>query len=167
MYYKITDKTSEKYKKLYTIRKEEIAMDERNEAKLKERFPDWNGMFVGYMGQQNMGRVTTYLALGFDNKDKVNPKEWRESKEHKGLYEPNRRTKSGKEIGKILNELESSSCLKIRRIFNATECGRFTFPYIEIGGDDNLYIYIDDKWKPSEELIEITSAEFNAALGIK
>ncbi len=167
MYYKITDKTSEKYKELYTIRKEEIAIEERNQAKIRERFPDWNNNYVGYKGQQNMGRVTTYVGLGFDDKEKVNLKEWKEHKEYKGFYKPNRRTKAGKEVDKFLNELETSSYFKVKYILGYEDLERFRFPYFEIGKDGNLYLYLDDNCATTKEFIEITSVEFKKALELE
>ncbi len=167
MYYKITDKTSEKYKKLHDLRKEELAIEERNEAKLKERFPNWNGKYLGRSGQQNFNRVTTYSGLGFDENNKINPKEWRESKKHKGFYEPYLRTKAGREVAKFLKNLERSCFWEAKDIIGFETYHRISFPYIEIGKDDILYIYLDDKIKPSEEFVEITSVEFKTALGLK
>ncbi len=167
MYYKVTDKTSEKYKKLYKLRKKELAMEERNRKKVEERFPDWNGAYIGFTGQQNFDRVTTYSALGFDDKTKVDSKVWVEDKKHKGIYRPNRRTKVGKEVSSFLRGLECSSYWKAKYIIGYETFHRSVFPYIEIGKDENLYVYLDQKIKPSEEFIEITSVEFNTALGLK
>ncbi len=167
MYYKITNKESEKYQKLYALRKEELAIEDRNEAKLKERFPDWNGEYLGRSGQQNFSRVTVYTGLGFDDKEKVNLKEWKEHKEHKGFYIPYLRTKAGKEIEKFLRELEQSCYWKAKDIIGYETYHRSVFPYIEIGEDDILYVYLDDKITPSEEFVEITRIEFSTALGME
>ena len=169
MYYKLIDKESALYKKLYDMRAKELQIEKDNVERIKQRYPKWNDEFLGRKGQQNYSRVTTYLGLGFNSEQDVDLREFKPSKDCKGLYEPNRRTKKGKECKAFFDSLGRSSYSSLMNIL-ANEgvdnvYGRFIFPYIEIGSD-GLYCYFDDKMKLPSDFIEITSVEFNKALNI-
>jgi len=169
MYYKLIDKESALYKKLYDMRAKELQIEKDNVERIKQRYPKWNDEFWGRKGQQNYSRVTTYLGLGFNSEQDVDLKEFSPSKEHKGLYKPNLRTKKGKECKAFFNNLGESSYFLLMDILADggvdNVYGRFIFPYIEIGSD-GLYCYFDDKMKLPSVFIEITSVEFNKALNI-
>lgn len=169
MYYKLIDKESTLYKNLYDMRVKELQIEKNNVERIKQRYPKWNDQFLGRKGQQNFNRVTTYLGLGFDSEQDVDPKEFKSSKDYKGLYEPNRRTKKGKESKAFFDSLGRSSYSSLMNILSNEGIdnvyGRFIFPYIEIGSD-GLYCYFDDKMKLPSVFIEITSVEFNKALNI-
>ena len=169
MYYKLIDKESTLYKNLYDMRVKELQIEKDNAERIKQRYPKWNDQFLGRKGQQNFNRVTTYLGLGFDSEQDVDPKEFKSSKDYKGLYEPNRRTKKGKESKAFFDSLGRSSYSSLMNILSNEGIdnvyGRFIFPYIEIGSD-GLYCYFDDRMKLPSVFIEITSVEFNKALNI-
>ena len=170
MYYKLIDKESALYKKLYDMRAKELQIEKDNVERIKQRYPKWNDQFLGRKGQQNYIRVTTYLGLGFNSEQDVDLKEFSPSKEYKGLYKPNLRTKKGKECKAFFNSLGESSYFLLMDILADggvdNVYGRFIFPYIEISSDDGLYCYFDDKMKLPSDFIEITSVEFNKALNI-
>nr|DAS68236.1 MAG TPA: hypothetical protein [Caudoviricetes sp.] len=169
MYYKLIDKESALYKKLYDMRAKELQIEKDNAERIKQRYPKWNDEFLGRKGQQNFNRVTIYLALGFDSEQDIDLKEFSPSKEHKGLYKPNLRTKKGKECKAFFDSLGKSSYFSLMDILADggvdNVYGRFIFPYIEIGSD-GLYCYFDDRMKLPSVFIEITSVEFNKALNI-
>lgn len=169
MYYKLIDKESALYKKLYDMRAKELQIEKDNVERIKQRYPKWNDQFLGRKGQQNFDRVTIYRGLGFDSEQDVDPKEFKPSKDYKGLYEPNRRTKKGKECKAFFYGLGRSSYFLLMDILSnegvGNVYGRFIFPYIEIGSD-GLYCYFDDRMKLPSVFIEITSVEFNKALNI-
>lgn len=164
MYYKLTDTSGEMYKKLYAMRKKELRIEKENEEKIKERFPDWNKQYLGYSGQQNFSRVSQYTGLCFKNPEKVNVKEWKRHKEHQDVFIPNTRTKEGKLVVDFFKSLKSSSFFELRDIVGMELYGQFKIPYMEIGKDDYIYFYFDDRFNPSEEFIEITKKEFEAKL---
>ena len=171
MYYKLIDKESALYKKLYDMRAKELQIEKDNAERIKHRYPTWNDQFLGRKGQQNFDRVTKYRGLGFDSERDVDLREFKPSKDYKGLYEPNRRTKKGKESKAFFDSLGRSSYSSLMNILSNEGIdnvyGRFIFPYIEISGsDDGLYCYFDDKMKLPSDFIEITSVEFNKALNI-
>lgn len=171
MYYKLIDKESALYKKLYNLRTKELQIEKDNAEQIKQRYPKCNDEFFGHKGQQNYSRVTIYLGLGFNSEQDVDLKEFSPLKEYKGLYKPNLRTKKGKECKAFFDSLGRSSYSSLMNIL-ADEgvdniYNRFMFPYIEIGSDDGLYCYFDDRMKLPSIFIEITSVEFNRALNIK
>lgn len=170
MYYKLIDQESALYKKLYDMRAKELQIEKDNVERIKQRYPKWNDQFLGRKGQQNYSRVTTYLGLGFNSEQDVDLKEFSPSKDYKGLYEPNRRTKKGKECKAFFKSLGRSSYSKLMNILVSeggdSIYGRFIFPYVEIGEDNVLYCFFDDRVKLPEGFIEITRVEFNKALNI-
>ena len=171
MYYKLIDKESALYKKLYDMRVKELQIEKDNVERIKQRYPKWNDQFLGRKGQQNLGRVTRYRGLGFDSERDVDLREFKPSKNYKGLYEPNTRTKKGKECKAFFDSLGRGSYSSLMNILSNEDAdniyGSFVFPYIEISSDDGLYCYFDDKMKLPSDFIEITSVEFNKALNIK
>lgn len=161
MYYKLENKESKIYKKLFDFRKNELRIEASNETKIKERYPNWNGEYVGYRGQQQTSRVNTYVGLGFYDSNSINPKEFKKNEEYNGIYMPNKKTQKGKDAAKFLTDLETSSFFKLRNMLGMELMGQYCFPFIEIGIDDVIACYFDDKYTPSEEFIEITSKEFD------
>ena len=161
MYYKIENKECEVYKKLHELRTKELQIDEENgnEVKIKVELAFDN--FLGHIGQQNFRRVTQYSGFKFLEPEKVNLKIWSISKSHDGFFEPNRRTKIGRDMSEfLLNGLKGSNYNKVFDILCPREYGRFTFPFVEIS-NDLILIYLGDKEEPKDEnLIEITKREF-------
>lgn len=165
MYYKLIDKKCEKYKKLYEMRKNEMRIEKENEAAILKRFPDWNGTFIGRKGRKTFLRVSTYSGLAFNNPDRLDAKEWKEHKDHPGVYIPNRRTKSGREIRAfLLYGLQGGSFFEFCDIVGVDIIGSFTFPYMGIGPDEALFFYFDDRFGPLGDFIEITQGEFEKSM---
>ena len=165
MYYKITNKDSNVYKELYALRTKEIEIEEENkESILNVVGRDWEN-YLGRNGQQNLWRVTRYTGFAFKNPDRLPPKTWKQHKEYHDIYVPDPRTKNGKIIKKFLDELPHSSFHKVFSILECEPYGQFAFPYVEIGKDDVIILYMsdcfNDKLKKNKDIIEITSVEFN------
>lgn len=165
MYYKIENKESEVYKKLYEMRTHEINICEENKKKIEETTGlTWN-CFLGYNGQQNFRRTTQYSAFEFVEKEKIDPKIW--ILKDDGMYHPNRRTKKGREMSEFLaNGLKGGNRYdKPFEILGITTQRSFTFPFVEIGANEVIVCYFDDNHTPNNENVtEITRTEFNAIL---
>ena len=88
---------------------------------------------------------------------------WKKHKDYPDCFEPNRKTKLGREMAEFLsNGLKGSRFDKPLDILGLETNGRFTFPYVEIFGDIIL-IYLDDNMNPTDEnVIEITKREFES-----
>jgi hypothetical protein len=164
MYYKIVNKESEVYKKLHEMRTEELEMEESNKQAITEQIGlEWEA-FLGHSGQQNFNRVTVYSGFVFKDPEKVDRKIWKKHSDHKDVFVPNRKTKLGREMSQFLcNGLKGHSYSKVFKIIGIPQpLGRFTFPYVEIFGDI-IAIYLGDKQIPTDEnIIEITSREFES-----
>lgn len=162
MFYKIVNEDSEIYKNLKELRIEEIEIEEENRKRIKNKIPyKWN-RFLGYKGQQNFSRVTTYCGFEFEDADNIDLKIWKQDNINTSFYTPNARTKTGREMRDFLNnDLKTSSLFKLMDILGCELGGRFSFPYIDVC-NDIIVMYLDEKWNPKDEnLIEITSKEFN------
>jgi len=164
MYYKIVNKESEVYKRLHEMRTKELEMEESNKKAITEKTGlEWE-KYLGHNGQQNLNRVTVYCGIGFKYPSKVDPKIWSVHKEYKDIFIPNKRTSAGKEMSQFLgNGLKGHSYSNVFKNLNLPQLyGRFTFPYVEIFGE-TIVIYLGDKQDPKDEnIIEITSKEFES-----
>lgn len=167
MYYKITNKESDIYKKLHELRTKELEINESNRKAVYEKVgTDWDSFF-GEDRQQSLLRCRVYAGFHFKDISKVCLKTWKEHKQHKGVYVPNMVTKLGKEMNKFLCSLPRSWFESVWNILGVPDNGRFKFPYLEICGD-LIIVFLDEKQKPSDpNLIEIEEIEFNEILGIK
>ena len=161
MYYKIENRKCEVYERLHELRTKEFQIENDNEVEVKRKVELEFDNFLGHLGQQNFRRVTQYLAFKFLEPEKVNLKIWSVSKSHDGFFEPNRRTKIGRDMSEfLLNGLKGSNYNKVFDILCPREYGRFTFPFVEIS-NDLIVIYLGDTEEPKDvNLIEITKREF-------
>lgn len=166
MYYKITNKECEVYKKLHELRTKELLIKEENEKEINEKTGlEWKS-FLGHSGQQNFRRTTQFSGFKFLEPDKVCLRTWKEHSEHKGFFVPNRKTKVGREMSEfLLNGLRGSNYNQVFEILNLEHSNRFTFPYVEIE-KDIIVVYLKDEEPKDENLIEITKKEFNDLLGV-
>lgn len=164
MYYKITNKDSEAYKKLHAFRSNELAIEAENTKKVQEIVKLKYDSFFGKSGQQHLDRVKTYTGFVFTNPDEVDTKIWRAiSEENITCYIPNIRTKVGKEMKKQLSSLKTSFITKFYDVLDIDISGRFIFPYLEIVAEDTLILFLDDRFEMTDEnFIEITRKEFYA-----
>lgn len=161
MYYKIENKDCKVYKELYEMRTKELEISEENKKAIEEKTVLTFESFLGKSGQQNFRRVTQYSGFLFNEPEKVDLKIWKKHKDYPDCFEPNKRTKIGREMAEFLsNGLKGSRFNKPLDILGLKANGRFTFPYVEIFGDIIL-IYLDDNMNPTDEnVIEITKREF-------
>lgn len=166
MYYKITNKECEVYKKLYSLRVTERIISESNLKKINEKVGlKWHA-FLGYSGQQNFRRTTQYQGFKFEEPEKICLKIWKESREHEGFFVPNRKTKRGREMSEfLLNGLESSNYNIVFDILNLDHLDRFTFPFVEIV-DGQIVIFLKNEEPKDPNIIEITKREFFEIYGI-
>lgn len=166
MYYKIINKDSDVYKRLYDLRKKEQQIEENNKKTVKELIGQDFTHFIGKAGQQNFERVTQYSGFEFKHPEKLPPKVWVLNKQYgdKGCYVPNRKTKAGREMLEKLRTLPHSSIINVFGILECKLSGRFTFPYVEIGKDDVIVLYMSDRFddvlSKNKDIIEITKREF-------
>ena len=95
MYYKLIDKESALYKKLYDMRAKELQIEKDNAERIKQRYPKWNDQFLGRKGQQNFDRVTRYSTLSRMSTPKsLSPQ--KTTKDYMSLTEGQKRAKSAK-----------------------------------------------------------------------
>lgn len=166
MYYKIINKDSDVYKQLYELRTKEQEIEKRNKKMVKELIGQDFTHFIGNAGQQNFERVTQFSGFEFKHPEKLPPKVWVLDKQYgdKGGYVPNRRTKAGREMLEKLRTLPHSSVFEVFEILKCEPSGRFIFPYVEIGKDDVIVLFmsdcIDDVLSQNKDIIEITKREF-------
>lgn len=166
MYYKIENKESKYYKALYELRKNEKQIESDNLALLKEKIGlEWDGLF-GVSGQQHFSRVTQYMGFKFKDADKVDPKVWVRDGKYNFVFVPNLKTKAGRDMRDFLNNMKGSCYINVHEAIGHKEClSRFTFPFLEIGKDDVVYLFIDEQIEPeSPDFIEVTKSDFIAAL---
>lgn len=167
MYYKITNKQSEVYKKLHKLLEHEQKIGEENRKAVNKKVGYKFEKFLGYIGQQNMQRTTQYSGFVFilEPNESIDTKVWKSSKEHAGCYVPNTRTAVGREMSDFLsNGLQKSNFQKVFSILNLKLYGKFTFPFVKIapGSKNTIILYLDDNNEPKDEnVIEITKREFD------
>lgn len=163
MYYKIENTECEVYKALHELRTEELRIEEENKDLIKEKVGLTYSKFLGGNSQQNWRRVQQYQGFVFDNPDQVDPKVWKESKEHPGCFIPNRKYKVGRDMYDfLLNGMKGSRFDTPLQILDLHTSGRFSFPYMEII-DDVILLFLDDQHEPEDSnVIEITRKEFRS-----
>ncbi len=163
MYYKITNKDSEVYKKLYQLRIDEKRIEKENREAIEKKVGlDWQ-QYIGMAGQQNFHRCTQYTGFVFQEPEKVDAKIWELSKEYKDAYVPNGKTATGREMKKFLQGLQRSSFHHVLDILNLDTIGKFTIPFVEIiHAHHTIILYLDKNMEPTDEnIIEITKKEFD------
>lgn len=162
MYYKIENKESEVYKKLYAMRIEEYEFEEQNKEAIKEKTGlEW-GSYLGHQGQQNFDRVTSYSGFAFKDASKVDLKVWKQHDKHKEIFVPNRRTKAGREMSNFLtNGLKRHWYMNVFDNLGIEHpAGRFKFPFVEVV-EDVIIMYMDDYIdQMPKDVVEITKSEF-------
>lgn len=159
MYYKIINKESEIYKKLYELRSKELQIQSENKELVMAKVGEYKKVW-GVTGQRHHGRVTKYIGFVFDPQ-KVNEYTWKKIDEENNVFVPNKKTKSGREMAKFLDGLQESSFLEIFEIFGFPLEGKFALPYLEIVGDV-IILFLDHKHEPNDDnVIEITKKEFH------
>lgn len=164
MYYKIVNKESEVYQKLHHMRSEELQFEKDNKKAIEEKVGLKWQLFLGRIGQQNFGRVTTYSGFVFKEPEKVDLNIWKKSKQIENGFVPNLRTKAGREMDKFLrNGLKRHWYGDVYDNLGLEHPGgRFTFPFVSICGKVIL-LMIDDELTDAN-IIEITKTEFTQIL---
>lgn len=166
MFYKIENTESEVFKKMKALREKELAIAKKNENLIKEKSGLTFSRYLGHPDQSGFARCERYLALRFNDPSKVDSKIWKKNKEYPECFEPNRRTKKGREMFDFLNSLETTYYTDVLKILNLkNEHSRFQIPYMEyINGV--VLLHLDDNMIPEDKnVIEITSIEFDRLRG--
>lgn len=163
MFYKIINKQSKVYNELKSLREEELKIEDRNTRKIVKECGSNFSDYLGYTGQQNLFRVTSYIGFKFNDISKINLKAWKLSKEHLGVFIPYKRTKVGRKMSDLLqNGLEHSSYKKVFNILKLPSLRKFQFPYIEVMNNGLILIALGNNHKPNiDDVIEITETEFD------
>jgi len=166
MYYKIVNKESEAFKKLHELRTNELQIEKDNVSAIESKTGLKFESYLGNTGQQNFWRVTQYSGFKFTEHQKVDLKVWKQDSSHKDIFVPNRKTKLGREMAEFLsNGLKGSTYWKVFEILSIPRPSRFTFPFVEIFGE-TIGLYLGDEQQPNDEnIIEITSKEFETLRG--
>ncbi|MCY1720204.1 hypothetical protein OU798_07610 [Prolixibacteraceae bacterium Z1-6] len=162
MYYKIENKECEVYQKLHEMRTEELRFEEENKAAIKEKTGlDWDS-YLGNFGQQNWNRVTHYNGFKFKDTENIDLSIWKRHLKYKGVYVPNTRTKKGREILELLNNGLKGHLFNLPfDILGIKHSSKFSFPVVEICAD-TILIYLGEDYNiESDDIIEITTKEFN------
>lgn len=161
MYYKIINTESEVYKKMASLLAKEKEINESNKKALAEKIPYKWDKFFGRSGQQSFGRTNEYCGFFFLEPEKVDNRIWRQGEN--GMFFPNRKTKAGREMSDFLrNRLRSSWYQEPLEILGCNHhYRRFKFPFVE-QCNDVIVLFLDNQHIPvSDDVIEITSKEFN------
>lgn len=161
MFYKITNTESEVYKKLHAIRTQELQWEADNKQAIKDKVGLHYNNYIGYGSQTGFNRNTEYIGFEFNETDKVNPKIWKEMKEQKGFFEPNLRTKLGKEMAEFLRKLKGNSYTVLLEPLGLNHLfGRFTIPRMYLS-KHGILLQLDDSHNPEDpNVIEITKTEY-------
>ncbi len=163
MYYKITDPEREDFKKFKELREKELAMEARNQEKVKERVGGFASLY-GHLGQQNVRRVTQYKGFVFEDGHEPDKSLLKHLKD--GIWVPNRRTKKGRDLDEfLLNGLEGSFYDEPYEILGMERPrGQFTFPYVEAFDTVVILWFGPGKEIRRRGLTEITKKEFEEIL---
>lgn len=163
MYYKITNTESELYKKLHELRTKELTWEKENIQAIEDKTGHTWGRVIGFHGQQGFHRVSEYFAFEFNDGKPVDLKIWKKHKTESAFYEPNTRTKAGREMREFLERGLKRHSFKV--VYDALGLkhlnGRFSLPFLEIEGPI-IKLFLDNMHEPEfEDLFEITRTEFN------
>lgn len=164
MFYKITNKECELYKNLHSFRSKEIQINKENLEKIEEKIPYTWTQYRGNGSQFSFARTSYFYGFVFTcDESEICLKTWR--KESDGVYVPNRRTKLGRSMFEFLNrDLKRSSVFKLLDLIgNSDTSGSFKLPYLEICGDIIL-LKLDPSFRIKDDMIEITSIEFESLI---
>ena len=163
-YYKITDKSSKLWKDFVALRQEERDINDRNESRVVEV----TGFPREALGWCKTSGDRTFSFGGVQKKYiPKDSKAWRKVKGQPEYFEPNKRTKDGKEISKRLKDMESSDFFEIYKVLKVElPVGSFTIPTMEVCGE--TVVLALDEYVKKDSLIEITRTEIkNIMEGVK
>lgn len=169
MYWKITNKKSEAYKKVeaHLLRISQLKKD--NNQKIRE--------YTGIDFKEYIGRTSPFCLNGTvdaivpiitkKNKDFVELNlqcNWRQCKDFPEAYEPNRRKKQGRQIAEFMQSLPHVDFRDDNKIYGLKTSGRWVhFGYEWIKKDGGILVTTQDdvEFKPLKGMVEITRGEFN------
>lgn len=163
MYYKITNTASDIFHTMYEMRKQEREWEVENRKAIEEKAGSTWKLYSGRPGQQTFSRVTSYSAFEFTEPDKLCIKTWSKSKDVEGAYEPNTRTKLGREMSQFLSNGLKGHWFGIvyDNLGLDRPMGRTAFPFVEICGDV-IIMFLDQRVElKHDHIIEITKTEFD------
>ena len=161
MYYKIVNKDSEIYQKLFDLRQKEYQINEENLKEIKEKIGLKFDSYFGHNQNSSFIRTKRYIGFVFKEPEKVNLKIWKKYDKDEKTFIPNKRTKLGREMFNFLENLKISTFTEVTDILGIDILSiRFTYPIMEIY-DDIILLYLDGFQQVNDEnIIEITSKEF-------
>ena len=147
---------------LYTALKARIELEEEgdkfNRKLIKENVP-YEYQTVSAYKEHFAASVITYRGFYFSNPDEVNRKIWRVED---GCFVPNKRTKDGKEMAKILSQQKSFNFLTLMTMLGINnQYGSFKIPQLFYHHDIILIATDDNHRLTDSNLIEITRGELN------
>lgn len=162
MYYKVENKDCGLYKTLLQMRKQELQNEADNIKEISEKYGEWQMCFA--YPSQKYYRNRMFTGFLFKDTEKLDLKAWVKDKEFPTYWLPNKRSKSGKEVIKVLESLKFTrfytllDALELKPIVGTP----FSYPYMEISQqNETIILYLDEKWEPKDEnIIEITKKEF-------
>lgn len=164
IYYKITDKESDLYKKLYEQRTMELEAHKQNQVTLAKLIPYKWDIYSGHR-DNSFSRIPRYFGFKFENPEEVDMKVWKRDSNHPEIFIPNKRTKAGKEMQKAISNLKCFSFMNLFDLLGIKNyCGRFAIPTLEIAGDIILVSVDDRHTLTQEDVIMITVDEFYGIL---
>lgn len=162
MYFKITNKESELYKKLEAYIKKRRHQKNTNYNLIKEFLQvDFNQALCSSGGFLCLPSIKGIVPLSKKEIEGMKP-----DKQYPNVLFPNKRTKKGKEIDEFLNNLpnwwykEEVILLPVRKT-NSPSGIKFSTPYIEII-DETIIVRVDKCFQPyeTEDFTEITETHF-------
>ena len=160
MYYKITDKNSEAYKRFMVYREKMDSIIDNNVDKIKQIIPF---EFKEVVHQDSIFAIDGTMYGAFKPLDPTKiTKDMVEDKEFPGFYKPNRRTKIGKAIQKAIDELPHMIYEDNNEAFGYHPEHRWCVIGHQSCGDIILFKIPDNLkgYTPLEGSIEITSVEY-------
>lgn len=161
IFYKITNTDCDIYRKLKSQREEELKVSEENKEFLEKNIPY---KYERYCGYTNQGARRIPIAIGFYflHPKEVDMKVWREDAKRAGLYFPNKRTKAGCDMQKLIDRQRGFSGFKLLDMLGIDYYGEFSCPQMWIEKEIVL-VALDDNHQPKDEnLIEITRKELES-----
>lgn len=168
IFYKVTDKDSDLYKKCSEFLQREAELRKAQKEAIEARVPK----FKKYRGTKGFNRIVTYIGFVFDEPEKLDPKVWKtELVGGERLSKPNKRTKRGKDMSHFLHSFETTNCWDVDRLLHIEKQilnGQF-YPSDLFKHNDTIYIHLDAQYRKTfeqenEGVIEITLGEIEKAI---
>ena len=160
--YKLENKECELYKTLKARIDLEVESNKFNKELIENHVPYEFERYSAYK-EHNAALVITYCGFFFLNPEEVDRKVWKEDKD--GCFFPNRRTKAGKEMAKIMDSQRRHGFYQLMDVLDISNvCGRFKIPQLFYHVDAILVVTDDNHRLTDSNLVEITRGELDTWL---